>query len=101
MKKGDTLPVKVEGITVAQAVVEAVETDRVTLVIPGTRAVVAIRVSLTDEADAPEKEVIVDGVDRPAVPEAQAPVVIEAPVAEDNTVETPVAVETTTTEVTE
>lgn len=87
MKKGDVLPVKVEGITVAQAEVEAVETDRVTLLIPGTRVVVAIKVSLSDERQEAEKEVIIDGVDRPAVPEAAEPVVIEAPVTTEGTVE--------------
>lgn len=66
MKSGDTLPVTIQGIHVANAVVESVETDRVTLVIPGTRAVVGIRVSLTDEnTTEPEKETIVDGVVAP------------------------------------
>lgn len=67
MKKGDKLPVTIQGIVVAQAEVEYVETDRVTLVIPGTRAVVGVRVSLTDEAPTvePAKETIIDGVVTP------------------------------------
>lgn len=98
MKKGDTLPVKVEGVTVAQAVVEAVETDRVTLLIPGTRAVVGIRVSLTDEnTTTPEKETIIDGVTRTEAPDAAATgaavETIEAPVATATETATPDAAE--------
>lgn len=66
MKNGDKLPVTIQGIHVADAVVEAVEADRVTLLIPGTRAVVGVRVSLTDDnTTEPEKETIVDGVVTP------------------------------------
>lgn len=62
MKKGDTFPVTIQGITVTQAVVEAVESDRVTLMIPGTRAVVGITVSLSDSTPTSGKETIIDGV---------------------------------------
>lgn len=102
MKKGDTFPVTVQGITVAQAVVEAVESDRVTLLIPGTRAVVGIRVSLTDDSPEPEKETIVDGVHTQPVEESTAPVEPVAPAApaveaqvEQQATETAAPVETT------
>lgn len=66
MKKGDLLPVTVQGVHITDAVVEEVESDRVHLLLPGTRAVVSVRMSLVDDAETstPEKETIIDGVVR-------------------------------------
>lgn len=64
MKVGDTLPVSVQGIVVAQAVVEAVEHDKVTFVVPGTRVQAGIRTVLEQETPVGDKETIVDGVVR-------------------------------------
>lgn len=67
MKKGDLIPLVAQGVTVCEALVEAVESDRVTLLVPGVRVVVGIRTTLADDApvSAPEKETIIDGVVAP------------------------------------
>jgi hypothetical protein len=64
MKVGDTLPVTVQGIVVAQATVEAVEHDKVTFIVPGTRVQAGVRTVLEHETPVGEKETIVDGVVR-------------------------------------
>jgi len=67
MKKGDLIPLVAQGVTVCEALVEAVESDRVTLLVPGVRVVVGIRTTLADDSftAAPEKETIIDGVVTP------------------------------------
>lgn len=69
MKKGDKIPVNIAGDVVAQATIESVdETARtVTMVVPATRVVMALRVELDTTPPAVEdKEVqtIITGVDR-------------------------------------
>ena len=54
MKVGDRFPVTVQGIEIAQAVVTYVDVDRVTLEVPGTRAVVGIATSLVNTSPEPE-----------------------------------------------
>lgn len=69
MKVGDKVPVNIAGDVAGQAVVTAVdmETRQVTLVIPATRVIMALKVEL-DSAPAPveepSKQVIITGVDR-------------------------------------
>lgn len=88
MRVGDQIPVTINGIVVANATVESIGSDRASLVIPGTRVVMAIRVQLTDETPQPEKETetVITGVDRvvPETPEVAA----ESSVSDVSTTET-------------
>lgn len=93
MRVGDQIPVTINGIVVANATVESIGSDRASLVIPGTRVVMAIRVQLTDETPQPEKETetIITGVDRvvPETPEVAAESsVSEVPTTDVSTTET-------------
>lgn len=91
MKVGDTIPVTIEGSVVAQATVEAVETDRVTLIVPATRVVMAVVTRISGEHHAtPSKETIVDEVVRtPSVESGTAAteVAAEAPAEPETTSE--------------
>ena len=70
MKQGDTTEVSISGITVGQAVVERVDGDKVTLVIPAQRVVMGMRTQLTEGDVSPKDttgtETIIEGVERSA-----------------------------------
>lgn len=88
MKRGETVPVTIAGQVVAQAKVVELDEATVTLIVPATQVVMAVRTELdTAPVEEPSKQVIIDGVDR-ATPEVETPVVQETPVPE--VVETPV-----------
>lgn len=79
MKRGDQIPVTIEGQTVAQAIIEQVEADRVTLVVPATRVVMGVVTHLAPTPNTSNREVIIDEVVR------QTPTVEENPTVESST----------------
>lgn len=107
MKVGDQIPVTIAGQTVALAEVKELGDGSATLIVPGTRVVMATRTELSFEStpnDTSGVETIIDGVDRaqapveaPAVSEVATPVEQSAPVATEpvapaaDSVPTPVA----------
>lgn len=92
MKQGDTTSVQIQGIEVGQAVVERVEGNQVTLVIPAQRVVMGLRTELTSGEPAPADtsgtERIIEGAERSAA--AGGEIVDLAPVETANAVQ-PVA----------
>lgn len=63
MKIGDRMAVQIEGVDVAEAIVEDIDNGNVTLVIPATRLVVKMRQSLDLTATAtPEVDRVFAGV---------------------------------------
>lgn len=70
MKQGDTTVVQIQGIEVGQAVVERVEGNQVTLIIPAQRVVMGLRTELTPGDNAPKDtsgtERIIEGAERSA-----------------------------------
>lgn len=93
MKVGDVVPVTIAGQTVAQAKVVELDSATVTLIVPATQVVMAVRTELdTAPVEESSKQVIIDGVERraeneevvvpeqPVVQETPAPEVVETPV---------------------
>lgn len=63
MKQGTEFPVTIQGIQVANAIVEGVEDDKVTLFIPATRVIMGVRHELTDTNPEPEVDRQFAGLD--------------------------------------
>jgi hypothetical protein len=72
MKQGTEFPVSIQGIVVANAVVEDVEGDRVTLYIPATRVIMGVRHELTDTEYTPDTDRMFVGQDEPGSDESEA-----------------------------
>lgn len=85
MKVGDGVPVTIAGQTVAMATVKELGDGTATLVVPATLVVMGTRTELSDlPMEESGKQVIIEGVERPAEPvvEAPAPASEVAPVVE-------------------
>lgn len=82
MKVGETVPVSIAGETVAQAKVVEMSNETVTLIVPATQVVMAVKTELdTAPVESEGPKVIVESVERPAEDEAAqdaAPVETEA-----------------------
>src|SRR5687768_9900902 len=93
MKKGETLPLFVGGVQVGNAEITDVQTDRITVVTPALKAVIAVKMSLSDEGEEkPERETetVITGVERAGNSET-AVTSDEIPAASDEPAEPPAA----------
>lgn len=80
MKAGDKVPVTIAGQVVAQATVRELGDGTVTLVVPGTLVVMAVRTEIApdpQQSAVPETETLITGVDRTSADSTDATVVEE------------------------
>lgn len=94
MKQGDKVPVTIAGQVVAQATVKELGDGTVTLVVPGTLVVMAVRTEIAPPtAAAVEGETVITGVDREVVTTSAGTPEVEMPpvTAPSETAETPAA----------
>jgi hypothetical protein len=98
MKKGDTVPVTINGAVIGNAVVEHVGETQVTLFVPAMRAVMGYRVELeTQTPTTPESETVITGVDTPEVDPESATIHPVGPVNSEEAVIHPVPPQEATT----